>query len=254
MSYDFDEAEGFLHAINKACASMTLNDTVRRLESDPEAVMLLKKAISEQIGQDTFVNLTNSSKQAMTAIALYAGDGIVTKIIPRSALAMSTDVIYHLPAVTTLEVSSEQNDFVVKTYPYVDPSNVTQSQVDEFGEVIALAGMKFNNGDGMPKNVHRLPDANGTFIGIDSNMYGYGEEGSLITDELRQAWMDYIYELYPIYENRVIPRQSDDTNFDAISLHDPSVADNVFDIEMFKEEGSTSGDTLEFPEESSWEP
>lgn len=233
---------------------MSLNDTVRRLESDPDAVMLLKKAISEQMGQDKFINLTSSSKQAMTAIALYAGDGIVTKIIPKSALAMSKDVIYHLPAITTINVSTDKNEFVVKTYPYVDPSNVTQDQVNEFGEMLSAFGMKFNNGDGMPKNVHRLPDADKTFIGIDSNMYSYGEEGSLITDEVRQAWMDYIYELYPIYENREIPEQNENTNFDFISLHDPSVAEHSFDTELLDEEEDSSGGTLNFPEEQSWEP
>ena len=242
MTYDFDAVETFHFAISKACASMPLNKTVSILETDHNAVKAIGEAI-ESMGQTKFKNLTSSSRQSMTAIALYAGDGIVTKIIPQSSLGHTKDVIYHLPAITTKEVSTEDNNFVIKTYPYVSPSNVKQPEVDELQDIVAEYGMEFNNGDALPKNVHRLPDSSSTLIGIDSDMYHYGKNGSQIDDETRGAWINHIHTLFPIYEHRQIPEQTDETNFDFISIHDPEN-----EIHAFEEDETNNTQPDIFPE------
>lgn len=232
MSYSSDAVEGFLFAIGKACASMPLNETVRLLERDQSAALVLRETL-ESMGQTKFKNLTNSSKQSMTAIALYAGDGIVTKIIPSGSLGQAKGVIYHLPAITTMHVETESSSFVIKTYPYVSPSGVTQEDVNDFGKIIGRVGMEFNTNDGMPKNVHRLPNLESAMIGIDSDMYHYGNGGSLITDEMRVAWHQFIYDLYPVYEHRQIPEQTESTNFDFISIHDITKEQLSFDVSAF---------------------
>lgn len=216
-----EHEQDFLHVLGNAGASNPLNKTIASLENNEKTILRIRDVL-RNMGQDKFINLSRSYKQSAAVLAMYAGNGIVTKIIPKADLSHTRDVIYHMPAITSVEVSGEKCDYVIKTYPWVSGHGIGQGDVEEFRAIIKSVGLEFNGGDDRPKNVHRLPDKKGTFVGVDSNMYHETEGGMNISPELRQLWHSYIHHLFPIYALKSVPAQTKETNFKFISIHDPS--------------------------------
>lgn len=206
---------------------MPLNHSVMLLERDENSAIAIKEALDE-IGQRKFISLARSSQQSRMALAMYSGDGLVTKVIPANFLSHTTDIIYHLPSISTHFVEGKNNNFIIKTYPWVSPGGVTDFDVETMRSIVRNVGLEFTGGDDKPKNVHRMPDFNQTLVGIDSDMFKPGVDGVRINDEMRQAWHSYVWDLFPIYRDGMIPAQTSDTDFSLVSRHDRSAEKKSF--------------------------
>ncbi len=217
-------------ALDHACEGLTLNDVVKKMQYDHKAQPAILEALRD-IGIRRLINLTQKSDQAMIALSFYAGDGIVAKIIPQDHFDKS-DPIYSMPPITSQKVTTDDREYIVATYPWIAPGSVVRSDIEELREILQNQGMDFSENDDSPKNVHRMPDKNGTLVGIDSNMYEDARNGQTIDPELKQAWHDYIEELYPIYKSGIIPAQTQDTNFEFVSIHNEDTVFAGFDASL----------------------
>ena len=202
----------------QATMEISLNEAVYELKRDFNGENKIAQYLNS-IGQTRFINLTHHFDEARVAFALYAGDGIVTKIIPKTFLG-EKDMVYHLPSITSEEIDTVDHSFVVNTYPLVNTKNITQFNVLSLGDKIHSLGLHFTEGDNTPRNVGRLPDTAQTLVGIDSNMFASNKGGNAINEPLIRKWHSYIHELFPIYNKGAVPRQSDNTNFEFMSIHD----------------------------------
>lgn len=217
------EPRSFLETYNNICPSMGLNESVRRLERDEEAVFAIQRLLKEA-GQTRFVPLVKRSPDAMISLPLYAGNGVVIKIIPQSYSDNSRCSLFKLPPITVDSVSGKDHDFLIKTYPWLSPRGITRESIEHMREVLGSLGLKFNDKDDQPRNIHRLPDKNGTLISVDEDIY----HGNLINPLLSDVWLDYVHSIFPIYEEGVIPPQSDKTDFSFVSIHDRRAAQYNF--------------------------
>ena len=217
-------------ALDHACEGLTLNDVVKKMEYDHKAQPAIIDALKD-MGIRRLVDLTNKSSEAMMALSFYAGDGIVAKIIPADSFDKSAP-IYNMPPIEETKVTTDSREYIVATYPWIPRGGVVQHDVEDLRETLRNQGMSFQQNDDSPKNVHRIPDQNGTLVGIDSNMYEGAHNGKTIAPELKQAWRDYIEELYPIYKSGIIPAQTQDTNFEFVSIHNEKAAFAGFDANL----------------------
>ncbi|PCI57069.1 MAG: hypothetical protein COB36_02020 [Alphaproteobacteria bacterium] len=217
-------------ALDHACAGLTLNDAVKKIVHDHEAQPAIISTLKD-IGINRLGNLTKKSNEAMIALSFYAGDGIVAKIIPADYFDKS-DPIYNMPPITSTRVETDSREYIVATYPWIDPGGVTKDEIEELREILKNHGMDFSKNDDDPKNVHRMPDQNGTLVGIDSNMYEDARNGNTPSPEIKQAWREYIEELYPIYKSGIIPAQTQDTNFEFVSIHNENPVFTGFDANL----------------------
>lgn len=204
-------------ALDHACSGLTLNDVVKKMTYDHKAQPAIVDAL-KGMGISRLASLTNKSEQAMIALSFYAGDGIVAKVIPADFFDKS-DPIYSMPPIEAKKVVTDDREYIVATYPWVSSGGVNQNEIEALKETLSNQGMKFSENDDSPKNVHRMPDENGTLVGIDSDMYQSTFNGKFPNPNKKQAWREYIEELYPIYKSGITPPQTDNTNFDFVSIH-----------------------------------
>lgn len=217
-------------ALDHACAGLTLNDAVKKITHDHESQPAIINALKD-MGINRLGNLTKKSNEAMIALSFYAGDGIVAKIIPADYFDKS-DPIYSMPPITSTRVETDSREYIVATYPWIDPGGVTKDEIEELREILKNHGIDFSKNDDDPKNVHRMPDKNETLAGIDSNMYEDARNGNTTSLEIKQAWREYIEELYPIYKSGIIPAQTQDTNFEFVSIHNENAKYAGFDADL----------------------
>lgn len=212
-------------AFNATMASIPQNVSCRRLDGDHDALAKTVRYIARELGQKKLIPLSKTFIQSATAMAFYAGDGIVVKVIPRDYLGQP-DVFMHLPALTQETIKTDDNEFVIKTYPYIPPGKVNRNDIEHMRKTLQKYGLNFDKGDDQAKNVHRLPNKDRTMIGIDSSMFT--DDSRLnrqnVPDKLVNDWHDFIHTLYPIYaeveKTGQIPKQHDGTNFKMVSIHD----------------------------------
>ena len=159
-----------MHALEYACGSLGNNVVAKRLEAHIEDIQPIVAHIREKLRQTSFINLTHKYDEGRVVVPLYAGDGIVTKIIPPDFFDPSEPVL-QMPAITSDTVDTGHNKFLINTYPWVPPAPLTQETVDRMQAVIEQLGMSFTSGDNHPGNIHNLPDARKTLAGIDSCMF-----------------------------------------------------------------------------------
>lgn len=216
-----------IEAFEKADLEMGRNETARRLRDDWRgmATASLCKQLTN-MGIKKLVNLTHAYQDARIALAFYAGNGIVVKIIPQDHLS-DIEVIYHLPAIATKIIDTEARSFVIKTYPWLNNS-ITSEEIEKMRKSLFEVGLAFNDQDDHPGNIRRLPDKAGTIIGIDSKMY----QGQSVSKNLQSAWHAYIHELFPVYDAPNIPQQTGQTNFEFISIHNPKSDLHHFDHKL----------------------
>ncbi len=232
------EPLSFLHVFSQAHSSNPMNATISRLARSEDDIIAVHRAL-KTMGQSKFINLSRSFPVSATVLALYAGDGIVAKVIGERELSHVNDVVYHVPSIKKEVVEGREERFHIRLYPWVNPSDVTQDMVGTFqGMMLNRYGLGFNAGDAYPKNVHRLPDQTGTFVGIDSHMYHEAQNGMSISPETLAAWHAYMHTLYPIYEIGDVPDQTADTNFGPVSLHNPKAGLISFDEFMGRSQHS----------------
>ena len=216
------EPLSFLNVFSQAHSSNPMNATISRLAMSEEDILKVHRTLRD-MGQGRFINLSRSFPVSATALALYAGDGIVAKVIGERELSHFNDIIYHVPSIRKEVVEGRDERFHIRFYPWIPPGNVTQDTVNGFKDTLLRRyGLGFNPGDAYPKNVHTLPDRSGTLVGIDSHMYHEAKTGRTISNRELSAWHSYMHALYPIYAVGNVAPQNENTNFQPVSLHNPS--------------------------------
>lgn len=235
MSSDKHKIRSTVMAFDHAKASLGPNETNLQLRRNYGAEQEIITKLSD-MGQNRLVNLTHCFNDARISFAFYAGNGIVAKVIP-SSYDDRTDYIHHLPHITEDRVKGQLDDFTIKTYPWVPGCYTTKEDVEELRSILSTVGMNYSLGDDTMRNVHKLPDKNQTLIGIDSSMYTSAYNGETVPDGLQAKWQEYLETVFPIYKERVIPAQTQDTNFNFISLHDREASLVGFDAIRFVERG-----------------
>lgn len=209
------EPNSFLNTFNQVSRAMTLNATVRSLEYDDNTVMEIQRLLRE-MGQTKFVQMTRRSADAMISVPLYAGNGIVVKIIPQNFADRSTCSLFKLPPISEDTVSGKNTEFLIKTYPWLSPRGVTRASIEEMKRQLGRVGLVFNENEDTPRNIHRLPDRRGTLISVDEDIY----HGRLTMPRLSQAWVDYVHSIFLIYQEGRIAPQDDRTDYSFVSIHD----------------------------------
>lgn len=202
---------------------MTLNESVRRLDVDEQALYKIADVLNER-GQRRFVNLARNSQDARISIPLYAGNGLVFKIIPESYADSSKTELFKLPAITVDRVDGRDASFLVKSYPWVAGGGVTSQDIESLREKLHSVGLEFNAQDDKPRNIHRLPDKDRTLVCIDEDIY----HGKLNNTDLAQAWVEYVHDIFPIYQRAELPRQDMSQNFSFYSIHDKAAEQRSF--------------------------
>ncbi len=211
----------FLSIAQWACAAMPLNDTARMLEHDHEAHFKILEKLRE-LGQHQFISLTRKSSESMQSLALYTGDGYVFKI---SRDSFCDEDPYILPPISEHVVETSTNTYSIKSYPYVPNSKVTFADVEDMREKLAEIGLAFTNQDDKPRNIRRLPDKDGTLVGIDMLMtrpMRCDKEQKEERIKLSALWHEYVTDLYPVYLEGKVPKQTAETKFNFASVHDRS--------------------------------
>lgn len=235
MSFDKYQVRSVAMAFDHAKAGLGANqvnlELRRNMNAEREIITTLK-----DMGQDRLVNLTSCFDDARISFAFYAGDGIVAKVIPKD---FDTDdqFIHHLPAITSHTVRGELDDFSIKLYPWVPGSYTTQKDVETLRTTMNAVGENFSNGDDTPRNVHKMPDKNGTLVGIDSNMYISAYNGKNTPPELLEHWNRYLALMFPVYKESRVPEQTQDTDFQFRSIHDREAGIVGFDAMRYLEDG-----------------
>lgn len=218
------QPSAFWQTFDRVRQSMTLNESVYRLERDEQALVKIFQALKD-MGQTRFVPLAKKSADAMVSVPLYAGDGLVIKVIPKDYSDHSTSQLFKLPPITVQEVEGKNSEFFIKTYPWISPRGVTQESIEKLRQVLGGLGLIFNDKDDQPRNIHRLPDRNGTLISIDEDIY----HGRLTKPELSEAWQAYVHSIFPVYASAAIKPQSENTDYSFVSIHDRQAERASFD-------------------------
>lgn len=220
---NISDPKSFVFAFNEASACMTLNESVRRLDVDERALFRIADVLNER-GQKRFINLARNSQDARISIPLYAGNGLVFKIIPESYADSSKTELFKLPAITVDHVQGRDTSFLIKSYPWVAGGGVTSQDIESLREKLHSVGLEFNTQDDKPRNIHRLPDKDRTLVCIDEDIY----HGKLNNTDLAQAWVDYVHDIFPIYQRAELPRQDTNQDFSYYSIHDKSAELKTF--------------------------
>jgi hypothetical protein len=223
LSMEVVEPKGFLETFNHLSPSMGLNASVIKLERDDNAVLEIMRTLRDQ-GQRRFVPLVKISSDALASVPLYAGNGIVFKIMAQSCSTPSESTLFKLPPITVDTVPGRNEDFLIKSYPWLSPRGVTRESLENLREVLESLGARIKPKECQPRNIHRLPDRFGTLISVDEDIY----DGKPIDPVISDAWLDYIYSIFPIYEKGAIPPQDDQTDFSFVSIHDRKAAQYTF--------------------------
>lgn len=234
--------ESFLHVIAEASTSNPMNATIAALSNGNDDDVITVRNALRRFGQEKFINLSRSYPMSASALAMYAGDGIVAKVILEKELSQLNDVVYHLPSIKSLVVEGKNERFHIRFYPWVPTGDVGAKEIALFTAEIEKFGMVFNAGDNFPKNIHRLPDKAATLIGIDSDMFHASSSGVFIPAHVRSSWHAYLHALYPIYDVAEVSPQTPETVFTEKSLHNPAAGLVSFEDFMGQSGGSLRPD------------
>ncbi len=218
-------------ALDHSIVALKPNQTA--LDSDPKLYSDVLASL-KGMGFTRLQNLTSKYTEGAVALSFYAGDGIVLKIIPKR---MYEPKLYplNIHPITSEIIPGDDNEYLINTYPWVPPAKVEygMSVVESLREKINIAGLGFQRDDDHPRNISMIPDAKGTLVGIDSDMY---KEIASIDSELKakldRAWLRYLEEIYPVYRMRFLPAQTSDTSFDRFSIHDENSRVQGFDLNL----------------------
>jgi len=216
-----------IFAFEYARAGMGYNRTTTQLEIDQEGHDVIVQKLRD-MGQTRFINLTHRYIDATMSLALYAGDGIVSKVIPANFYDYS-EPIHSMPPITSEKITAGDYNYMIETYPLLSSGGVDKDDVERLRVIMNRVGIDFSPKDDTPRNVHVLPDKNRTLTGIDADMFRKINNGKSLSAKLRESWKEYVHALYPVYQTGISP-QTDDTNFDFISIHDKSTDLVEFDI------------------------
>lgn len=199
------------------------------LEDRSYSVVSQISKVLSQYGQKKFIHLGSGFREAMVAIALYCGNGLVAKVIPSSCSDNLPDIVeegkgramFLLPSIRSIDVkgNSPVCDFKIKYYPFIANSNITKEDVEGYRKKIKNFGLDIKDGDEKLINFKRLPDKNGTIVGIDADMlYTYDRLKFEGQEEEIFKWLNHLQKLFPIYNSKEIYPQNSNTDFSFESM------------------------------------
>lgn len=214
-------------AFSAAADEMIFNEVVHWIKNDREATEALSRSLRE-MGQTRFVNMTSGMMDSRVSLVLYAGNGNVVKIMPESHV--SQEFLFQMPAISETQVRTEDRKYLIRTYPWLSSrQTTTKEDVETLRRHTAILGQEFNAGDDTPRNIMRLPDAEGTLVSIDADTFTTSREGLMYGPEMVQAWKDYVAELFPVYKSGELPRQNADTSFEYVMRYNREARLSRFD-------------------------
>ncbi len=206
------------------------NAMVALLNADWRAEAQITSAI-KAMGQHHLVNLTHSYEESAMSLAFYAGDGIVTKVM-RASEHDKSQPIYNVPEISSTRLETELDNVVINTYPWVPGSFTPEHEIEQLRTKMQTVGLDFSNGDDQPRNFHKMPDKQGTLVGIDASMYTSAYNGKQHPEELKQYWRQYMETMFPVYREGVTP-QSAETSFAFRSIHDRQTGIHGFNSDLY---------------------
>lgn len=213
-------------AFYRATQEMMFNETANWIKYDHQSIDVLSQTLWE-MGQTRFINMNAGTQEARISLVLYAGDGNIVKIMPRSY--SGNDYALQVPAVSERTVETDTRSYVIRTYPYILSRAITEQDVETMRRTAGALGMEFNPGDDTPRNLIALPDKEGTLASIDADTFRTKRDGLNHGPELVEAWRDYIAELFPVYKQGELPPQTANTKFNLKMNYNPKTGFSRFE-------------------------
>lgn len=207
----------YLHSIS--CLG---NETVRLLYPDVKAQIQVIDELA-QMKQTKFINLVKHQDDARIAMALYAGDGIVTKITPQG-YGPTDPLPFVLPALTRrrVEGTERSGEFIIENFPCLTVSQ-SEQDVKTMRGLLAGCGLVFAEQDDRPGNIGIMPD--GSLAILDGNAVRMGNAERAVVAAQLKTWNDKISHLYPeLYAPGYSYQQSPATNYTVQSYRNRPVA------------------------------
>ncbi len=190
--------------------------TVTALNRDVMAQFEITKALHD-MGQHRFVNLVTKHDETGTAICMFAGDGVVTKITDANYTCSKNVLPLVLPPFKERLVVCKDHvgNFAIESFPFVERRGTSIEDVKAMKLLLAPYGIDFRPGDDRPDNLGRLPGGNLVVLDGGAVMQ---TKWDAATNELiargKRDWEDVMLRTYPaLYAPGAEYRQSDTTNF-----------------------------------------
>lgn len=218
-------------AFDNACAGMGHNQVAWRLNQSIDSRDEIITAFKD-MGQFQVTPLSSKFADARVALAFYAGNGIVAKVIP-DTFYENVDDVHAIPPITSDTVYTEMGKFIIDTYPFIEKGDIKARDVEDTRSRLSNIGLTFNNEYGNSRNLHRMPDRNGTVVSIDSGNF-IREDSDLQPETLKEQWHAYMTEIFPIYGKGRIDPQSNDTTHEFMSLHNPHT--DIIGFDLYRED------------------
>lgn len=190
------------------------NEAIRKLNSVQMQVALISTL--GEMGQRKFIPLVHERDRSRISFALYAGDGVVTKVTPEIYMVHEA-MPFVVPPFAQKHINNDDamsGALVIENYPYIDTKSVAESDVKAMRALLDAHGMRFREQDDRADNIGRLPD--GTLAVLDSNavMFKEGYDPVKLAQDVQQ-WQKKIATIYPaFYAQGYSFKQTDKTDFD----------------------------------------
>lgn len=198
------------------------NATVGQLSRAPQAQMDIMRTLS-RLGQTLFIDLVTEPLQAKIAMAMHAGDGIVTKITPKEFMATTAFPLV-IPSFMKTEVNCgpEIGCFVIQNFPLVRATRA-HAAVEDVRAQLQWLGLRFGEGDDKPSNIGIMPNGEPWILDGDAvDVTHFGEPYESRRQQALDVCIEKMREFYPdLYDGNFVYRQSASPQFDLIERPSP---------------------------------
>jgi|GEM_PF-6260923 len=183
------------------------NLTVQTLTANPDIVDSLAEDLSA-FNVRHVIPMTHKATHAMGSVALYAGDGIVTKLTDEthleqkynSRLKRNDNMI--VPGVLPPIERFKKGAIVNEVYPWIDRHNVKDSDVGRMKETLAIYNLRFKPGDNKRGNIGILPGPGRKLAVLDPDAVELLDPNFGILANDSRRWEKEVHSrLYPLYED-----------------------------------------------------
>lgn len=231
MAYDILKAKSFADIFELHSLTCPANETVRLLIPEVPAQLQMIQAFA-QMKQTKFVNLVKDQDDARISMALYAGDGIVTKVTPEGYAALEDLPFVMFPfAKRRVEGTERSGSFLIENYPCLTVSQ-SETDVKTMKDILARCGLAFAEQDDRPRNIGILQD--GSLAVLDSNAVKVRTNDRLALIQQCQEWRDRMAQLYPkLYARDYNYQQSAQTDYRIKSYRSEPVVPEVKESPTF---------------------
>lgn len=172
------------------------NVTAYSLSKNVPSQSAIIRALAE-LRQTGFINLVQVRDHARIAMALYAGNGIVTKITPQNYMPRRKFPFVLFPFQSRQVIIDDiLPSFVIENFPYLDVATVSDSDVDAMRSMLDSCGLRFSDEDDRVRNIGRLPDKSLAILDGDAVEPIRGRSQERASEQLR-LWQEKVRSLYP---------------------------------------------------------